>query len=95
MAPIILNAIMKRSLARAALAVRVTNTRKRQAGREYVTDKTYSTTTVKNFATPAKLAALEVTVDRPAPGTPPDTLYTYPTAPDAMHPYVLTASPAR
>ena len=29
----------------------------------------------------------EVTVDRPAPGTPPDTLYTLPTAPSAARPY--------
>jgi len=28
-----------------------------------------------------------VTIDRPAPGTPPDSLYQYPTAPDAAHPY--------
>jgi hypothetical protein len=28
-----------------------------------------------------------VNVDHPSPGTPPDTLYTYPTAPSTDHPY--------
>ena len=67
--------------------VKVTNTRKREPVLEYVKDHPYKTTTVRNVSTPRGMAVQDVTVDRPAPGTPPDTLYAHPTAPDATHPY--------
>jgi hypothetical protein len=40
------------------------------------------------------MQAREVTVDRPAPGTPPDSLYAHPTAPGAAHPYAYPVSDA-
>jgi len=61
----------------------VTNTRKREPDREYVKEAPYWTTT-------PGIAVKTVTVDRPAPGTPPDSLYRYPTAPDDAHPYGYT-----
>ena len=67
--------------------VTVTNTRKREPALEYVKEHPYKTTTVRNLTTPRGMAVLDVTVDRPAPGTPPDKLYAYPTAPDETHPY--------
>ena len=67
--------------------VKVTNRRKRESGREYVLDQPYKTTAVTNLKTPAGLTVSEVTVDRPAPGTPPDTLYRHPTSPTDASPY--------
>jgi len=67
--------------------VNVTNTKKREAVREYVKDVAYKTTTVTNLAIPQGLTAEDVTIVRPAPGTPPDTLYALPTAPSATNPY--------
>lgn len=67
--------------------VYVTNTRKREAGREYIPDRPYKTTTVENVTVPARVSVREVRINRPAPGTPPDSLYAQPTAPDAAHPY--------
>ena len=67
--------------------VKVTTTRKREAGREYVKDEPYRTTTVTNVAMPSGLSVQDVSVNRPAPGTPPDGLYALPTAPSAAHPY--------
>ena len=67
--------------------VKVTNTRKREPDREYVKEAPYKTTTVNGLVTPPGLTVQSVTIDRPAPGTPPDSLYQYPTAPDAAHPY--------
>jgi polygalacturonase len=67
--------------------VTVTDTKKREPDREYVKDAPYRTTTVTGLVTPAGLALEKVIVDRPAPGTPPDSLYPYPTVPDAAHPY--------
>ncbi len=67
--------------------VTVTNTRKREVDLEYVKETAYKTTTVNGLVTPPGLAVEKVTVDRPAPGTPPDSLYRYPTSPDAAHPY--------
>jgi polygalacturonase len=67
--------------------VKVTNTRKRQPDSEYVKESPYKTTTVTNLETPAGISIQSVTVDRPAPGTPPDSLYRFPTAPDSNHPY--------
>jgi hypothetical protein len=75
--------------------VEVTNTKKRPADLEYILNWPYSTDTVTNVTVPPGLAVQQVTVDRPAPGTPPDTLYRYPTVPSASHPYsysVATAS---
>jgi polygalacturonase len=69
------------------LFVKVTNTRKREADREYVKEAPYRTTTVNGLVTPPGLSVRSVTVDRPAPGTPPDSLYRYPSAPDGAHPY--------
>jgi len=74
--------------------VKVTNTRKRDAAREYVKDLPYRSTTVTNVALPPSLAQQDVTVDRPAPGTPPDTLYALPTAPSAANPYAFAVSNA-
>jgi len=45
------------------------------------------TTTVNSLVTPRGLTIQSVTVDRPAPGTPTDSMYRYPTAPDLAHPY--------
>jgi hypothetical protein len=67
--------------------VRVTNTRKREPVREYVLNQPYKTTTVTNLTTPSGMTVRDVTVDRPAPGTPPDALYPHPTSPDAGHPF--------
>jgi polygalacturonase len=67
--------------------VKVTNTKKRTVDREYVPNEPYKTTTVSDLTIPADLAVQEVTVSRPAPGTPPDALYALPTAPSAAAPY--------
>lgn len=70
--------------------VSVRNTRKRPADLEYLANTPYRTTTVSSLETPAGMAVTTVTVSRPAPGTPPDGLYAYPTAPDSLHPYAYT-----
>ena len=67
--------------------VKVTNTRKRPADEEYVKEIPYKTTQVTNLVTSPALRTVDVTIDRPSPGTPPDSLYTNPTAPSAAHPY--------
>lgn len=67
--------------------VRVTNTKKRVVDREYVKEQPYKTTTVSNVVLPSGAQVQDVTVDRPAPGTPPDSLYALPTAPSATYPY--------
>jgi len=67
--------------------VEVTNTRKREPDLEYVKDLPYKTTTVNDVVASPTLHVERITVDKPAPGTPPDLLYTYPTAPSAAHPY--------
>ena len=67
--------------------VEVTNTKKRPAELEYVPYQPYSTDTVANVTLPPGLAVQLATVNRPVPGTPPDNLYAYPTAPSAAHPY--------
>jgi len=74
--------------------VKVTNTKKRDADREYVINYPYKTTTVTNLTTPGGLSVQDVTVARPAPGTPPDTLYTLPTAPSAARPYSFAVANA-
>lgn len=67
--------------------VKVTNSKKRPADEEYVKEIPYQTTRVTNLVISPALRAADVTVDRPSPGTPPDSLYTNPTAPSAAHPY--------
>lgn len=67
--------------------VTVTNTKKRVADREYVLNEPYKTTSVTHLTIPEGQTVLEVTIDRPAPGTPPDSLYSSPTAPSAEAPY--------
>ncbi|MDR1936302.1 MAG: hypothetical protein LBS49_12110 [Candidatus Accumulibacter sp.] len=67
--------------------VTVTHTKKRPPVFEYVPDEPYKTTTVSNISTPAGMTVEEVTIDRPEPSTPPDSLYSLPTVPDATHPY--------
>ncbi|MDR0577560.1 MAG: hypothetical protein LBI87_08530 [Candidatus Accumulibacter sp.] len=67
--------------------VTVTHTKKRPPVFEYVLDEPYKTTTVSNLSTPAGMAIEEVTISRPEPGTPPDSLYALPTAPSDAHPY--------
>jgi hypothetical protein len=70
-----------------AVFVAVTNTRKREADREYVKESPFRTTAVHGLVTPPGLQVQRVTIDRPAPATPPDSLYRFPTSPDAAHPY--------
>jgi polygalacturonase len=67
--------------------VTVTNTMKRDPVREYVKDLPYRSTTVTGVTLPPGASTQHVLVDRPAPGTPPDSLYALPTAPSADHPY--------
>ncbi len=67
--------------------VKVTNLKKRPADEEYVKNIPYKTTRVTNLVTSPALRAVDVTVERPSPGTPPDSLYLNPTAPSAAHPY--------
>ena len=74
--------------------VKVTNTRKREAGFEYVKDRPYRRTTVTKLVVPSRLQVREVTVDRPAPGTPPDSLYPHPTVPSEAHPYAYPVTDA-
>ncbi len=74
--------------------VRVTNTKKRDAVREYVLNYPYHTTSVTNVTLPAGAAVQDVTINRPAPGTPPDSLYTFPTAPSATFPYSFAVANA-
>jgi hypothetical protein len=70
-----------------AAIVKVTNKWKRPADEEYVKELPYKTTRVTNLVTSPALRTVDVTVDRPSPGTPSDSLYTYPTAPSTAHPY--------
>jgi hypothetical protein len=76
--------------------VEVTNTMKRPPGLEYVLNQPYSTDTVTNVTLPPGpgSAVQLVTVNRPAPGTPPDNLYAYPTVPSAAHPYSYSVANA-
>src|ERR1700683_4927705 len=69
--------------------VEVTNTKKREPDQEYIKDTPYKTTTVNNITVDPSLHVERVTVDRPSPGTPPDSLYVYPTAPSPRHPYAF------
>ena len=69
--------------------VEVTNTKKREPDQEYVKDTPYKTTSVGSVVLPPSLRLEKVTIDKPSPGTPPDALYSYPTAPSAEHPYAF------
>src|SRR5205085_3823671 len=79
-----LKAAVKRGV---PVVVRVTNTRKRDAGREYVKDLAYRTTSVRELTVGPGILVQPATVDRPAPGTPPDSFYASPTAPTVAQPY--------
>ncbi|MGA2218782.1 MAG: putative Ig domain-containing protein, partial [Terracidiphilus sp.] len=70
--------------------VEVTNTRKREADLEYVKEIPYKTTTVSHVELPVALRVKQIVIDRPSPGTPPDSLYKLPTAPSAQHPYAYS-----
>ncbi|WP_193727902.1 glycoside hydrolase family 28 protein [Paraburkholderia franconis] len=67
--------------------VMVANTRKREAESEFIPDLAYHMTTVSNVFTPPGITKQAVTILRPAPGTPPDRFYSYPTVPSATHSY--------
>jgi polygalacturonase len=67
--------------------VKVTNTRKRLPGQEFIKNSPYRTTRVANLVVSPTLHTQTIVIDRPSPGTPPDSLYTYPTAPSAAYPY--------
>jgi len=70
------------------------NTKKRDPVREYVLNHPYETTTVRNITTPAGMRVQDITVERPAPGTPPDALYAHPTSPTVAHPYAYAIADA-
>ena len=70
--------------------VEVANNKKREPDMEYIKDAPYKTTSVSNVFLASSLRKKVVTIDRPAPGTPPDSLFSLPTAPSALHPYSLT-----
>lgn len=57
----------------------VTNTRKRPTHMEYVKEEPYLTTTVKNVTIPEGMLTQQIEVKAPAPGTPSDSFYTWPT----------------
>jgi hypothetical protein len=69
--------------------VEVTNTKKREPDQEYVKNNPYRTTSVTRVSLNSQLQVKKVVVDRPSPGTPPDDLYAYPTAPSARYPYAF------
>ncbi len=60
--------------------VLVTQKYKRPAGFDYVPEESYSETSVSAFELSKELTVCEKVVEAPAPGTPPDSLYPYPTA---------------
>lgn len=62
-------------------AALVTNLFKRPANLEYVPEQPYHMTTISNVTLPPELSVKLVTVQAPAPGTPRDSLYPYPTLP--------------
>ncbi len=72
--------------------VEVTNTKKREPDQEYVKDTPYKSTTVSNIFISPTLRVEKVTVNRPSPGTPPDSLYAYPTAPSTKYPYAFAVA---
>jgi polygalacturonase len=72
--------------------VKVINRKKRPSELEFIPDTPYQTTGVSNLVVSPALHTETVTIDRPSPGTPPDSLYTFPTAPTAAHPYSYAIS---
>lgn len=82
-----LEGVRVKTAAGISAVVKVTNTRKRNPDQEYVKGLPYKTTSVTHLIMAPALRTQSVTVDRPAPGTPPDALYAYPTAPSPAHPY--------
>lgn len=74
--------------------VTITNTKKRMVDREYVPNGPYKTTTVTNLTIPENMAVQALTIDRPAPGTPPDSLYSLPTSPGTAAPYAYAVPTA-
>ncbi len=77
-----------------ATIVTVTHAFKRPPAFEYVKELPYRTTTVTGLSTPPGTVVEAVKVSRPAPGTPPDSLYEYPTAPSAAAPYAYAVADA-
>lgn len=59
----------------------VTNHFTRATNKEYVPDEPYFTTEVRNLTVDEGVEVLHVEVNVPAPGTPNDSLYSYPTIP--------------
>lgn len=57
----------------------VKNTCKRPTNLEYVKNEPYLTTEVKELTLSEEMSVKEILVSAPAPGTPPDSLYGYPT----------------
>lgn len=78
-----------------AKVVAVTNHYTRPTNKEYILDEPYYTTEVKNLEVSGCGEALGdadiafVTVNAPAPGTPKDSLYPYPTVPVAENGYTF------
>ena len=62
-------------------AALVTNLYRRHTNLEYLPEEPYFTTTVDDILLPEGLDARLITVSAPAPGTPSDSLYGYPTLP--------------
>jgi polygalacturonase len=67
--------------------IKVINKNKRPSELEFIPNTPYQSTGVTDLVVSPTLRTQTVTIDRPSPGTPPDSLYTYPTAPTAAHPY--------
>ncbi|MCR4833347.1 MAG: hypothetical protein K5900_07205 [Butyrivibrio sp.] len=67
--------------------VAVTDNFRRETGCEYVPDYPYHTTTVENLKNNSALAVCGITINAPAPGTPNDSYYSYPTVPTAENGY--------
>lgn len=65
----------------------VTHTKKRDSWLELVPNQPYRATSVSEVVTPPGAVVERVTLTRPAPGTPPDDLYSHPTAPTTTFPY--------
>lgn len=68
-------------------AALVTNFYKRHTNQEYVPELPYFMTSVTDISLPENLETSLITVSAPAPGTPSDSLYAYPTLPTAENGY--------
>lgn len=60
---------------------------RRRTGFEYIPEEPFHTDGVKDLDTDGSVHVRKVLLQAPAPGTPPDSLYPFPTMPDADHPY--------